>query len=346
MLYTLWSCKSTWYGMPKSSDTLGHNPSVSVPAGLPIVSMTSTSYRYQGKKMELSVTLKSLLKQTASIQEIRIYMPANEQETIDATLAARKDNGQLARLLKNRLVKIHFVEDIGPSCKFVYVVKEMFERGELERPLIIVGKLVDLPTKYCYPKFLLIDDDHDYSPSLVSTLAHAAEQPELRESSLGFRGWRVKRNLHWLVKIRKGRKHSLKAWQLASPLQVTVLSANEGYLIKSRFFGENVTVAQENLLDMETMMSTSAHLVDDIWMAGILATRRVKRFVVPLHDGTRNRDIAAKSRLLETMNAADISRAQANDETLLMFKEAWEYENLWQDVAEKWWKPFLRKNPN
>ena len=133
---------------------------------------------------------------------------------------------------------------------------------------------------------------------------------------------------------------------LEKPLQVTVLSANHGYLIKARFFGEDVATAETNILDHTTMMSTSAHLVDDIWMNGVLARRGIKRYVVPLQDGTSSHELAKfprESRLEKTLHNSAITRADANDEILLMFKKEWLREGLWYDAEDRWWKSSLKK---
>lgn len=133
-------------------------------------------------------------------------------------------------------------------------------------------------------------------------------------------------------------KHALKAWELNKPLQVSVLTANEGYLLRPRLFGRDLPSAQQNLLDIGKMMNTSAHLVDDIWIMGNLANLGIPRYVVPLQDGTSSKDIAVASRLAKTLGQAEVSRDAANDETLLMFKDAWMRENLWQDKGGFWWK--------
>lgn len=185
-----------------------------------------------------------------------------------------------------------------------------------------------------------IDDDHRYSRSLVHTLMRFAQKPQFADSAIGFRGWRVHSDLRWRVKVVKGTKHSLKAWELSKPLQVSVLSANEGYLIRPRFFGNTTVDAESTLLDLHTMMGSSAHFVDDIWMNGNLARNGVGRFVVPLKDRTRNQEIASKSRLQQTLKGAAVSRAQANDETLEMFREEWKKEGLWQDTGEPWWREY------
>jgi len=138
-------------------------------------------------------------------------------------------------------------------------------------------------------------------------------------------------------------KHALKAWELNKPLRVSVLTANEGYVVKGSLFGKDLPSAQQNLLDIGKMMNTSAHLVDDIWLMGNLANIGIKRFVVPLQDGTSSKDIAAASRLAKTLGQAEVSRETANDETLRMFEGAWKRENLWQDKGGFWWKSSMPK---
>jgi hypothetical protein len=86
-------------------------------------------------------------------------------------------------------------------------------------------------------------------------------------------------------------------------------------------------------LDTSALSTTSAHLVDDIWMAGQLATAHTQRLLVPLH-APPSVDIT-RSHTLETHMAADgVSRAEANGATLSMFGPAFAAEGIWYRFAK------------
>lgn len=210
---------------------------------------------------------------------------------------------------------------------------------------------------YPFPLSLpLTDDDHSYSPSLVASLVNWANAPELRNAAVGFRGWKVRRDLRWGVPAGEVDEYVQEGYKLALPYQESVLTANEGYLIHPRallprhgtgsaqWHTLNDTDTKAAILDTERMMATSAHLVDDIWMAGHLCMSRTPRYVVPLLPASFHRSPfsvvpggaitpsidVTKHHTLETHMTSDgKSRAQANDETLAMFSDCWKRERLW-----------------
>ena len=75
-------------------------------------------------------------------------------------------------------------------------------------------------------------------------------------------------------------------------------------------------------------MSSPAHFVDDIWMAGSLATQGVSRYVIPLPG-------APSLNVTEDMAPNGTSRQRANTKALEMFKEAFIRENLLVSISEE-----------
>ena len=135
-------------------------------------------------------------------------------------------------------------------------------------------------------------------------------------------------------------RHVQHGYRLAEAYRVGVLTANEGYLITPRMFLSRISPttpppisASAPVLDTRTLMSSPAHLVDDIWMAGSLATQGVSRYVIPL-PGPPSLDVTITHTLEGHMDSDGTSRAQANTATLRMFKEAFSRENLWYRFAK------------
>jgi hypothetical protein len=80
-------------------------------------------------------------------------------------------------------------------------------------------------------------------------------------------------------------------------------------------------------------MSSDARLVDDIWMAGSLATQDVPRYVIPL-PGPPSLDVTITHTLEGHMASSGTSREQANTRTLRMFGDAFSRENIWYRFAK------------
>jgi len=78
------------------------------------------------------------------MQEIRVYLPISEEASFTKRIAERYDGGKLAKCINDPLVKLHFVEDIGPSSKFVYVMEELLQAGDIDHPVIVVGERCQL----------------------------------------------------------------------------------------------------------------------------------------------------------------------------------------------------------
>lgn len=135
-------------------------------------------------------------------------------------------------------------------------------------------------------------------------------------------------------------RHVQHGYRLAEPYRVGVLTANEGYLITPRMFLPPISPVMPSpisalapILDTSKLLSSPAHLVDDIWMAGSLATQGVSRFVIPL-PGPPSLDVTITHTLEEHMGSDGTSRAQANTRALRMFEGAFSRENLWYRFAK------------
>lgn len=110
-----------------------------------IISLASSHRRLDD---ELPVAIRSLTRQTVVPQEIRIYMPESDRPLV-ATRYTRStlDVKPLSSWLLHPLVKILFVEDVGPATKFIPILRDLmnqYDRGDhdaLDQPIIIVGEL-------------------------------------------------------------------------------------------------------------------------------------------------------------------------------------------------------------
>jgi hypothetical protein len=102
----------------------------------PVVTLASTLARAEG--LELAITLRSLLRQSVPPTEIRLYLPSNE-ETAFARLHSCGKPGLIPYLTDPR-VRLHFVEDVGPSTKFYYTIRDLLDEGAFEQPVVVLGE--------------------------------------------------------------------------------------------------------------------------------------------------------------------------------------------------------------
>lgn len=167
-------------------------------------------------------------------------------------------------------------------------------------------------------------------------------------AAIGLRGWRVRSDLHWGVPPEEFDDHVAEGWRLAEPFRVSVLTANDGYLVRPQFFLSNENGMQEKLLeektpllDFITLNSSAARLVDDVWINGHLSKNNIPRYVVPLssHASTLsgmlvlNRAVPSidvtKAHALEgQIQRSGFSRTTANWVALNMFQDAWKQEDI------------------
>ena len=222
-----------------------------------IVSLAASADRLH---TELPVTLRSLLAQTVQPTEIRVYAPLGDRPLFEAARRARdaRGHGPLTHPLAHASVHLHFVEDAGPATKFIYVLKEFVWAAALfssssssTEPSASTSSssssssssATPPPFASAPPRALVVvcDNDHWYPPHWLATLVQASvDQPG---SSVGLRGWRVNRSLRWgVAPASELDSHVITAWTLTQPYRVSVLTANEGYLLDSAWFETEETL--------------------------------------------------------------------------------------------------------
>jgi len=150
----------------------------------------------------------------------------------------------------------------------------------------------------------------------------------------------VRPDLRWGVPLNELDHHVQHGHRLAEPYRVGVLTANEGYLVTPRMFLPPISSATSSptsalapILNTNMLMSSDARLVDDIWMAGSLATQGVFRYVIPL-PGPPSLDVTITHTLEGHMASSGTSREQANTRTLGIFRDAFSRENIWYRFAK------------
>ena len=135
--------------------------------------------------------------------------------------------------------------DWGPATKLLPML-----RAERERPETLV---------------IAVDDDNVYPREMVSTFVRWSST--LPDAALCFRGWRVPSSGRW----RDGR--AVFGTRVDTPTPMDVITGCGGILVKPRFFDAAV-------FDYDAA-PRSAFFVDDIWISGHLARRRIPRYVIP-----------------------------------------------------------------
>lgn len=102
------------------------------------------------------------------------------------------------------------------------------------------------------------------------------------------------------------------------------MTANKGYLVLPRFFNTNLTFHK---LKSGTRKGKPELLVDDIYMAGMLAEHEVPRIVLPCDEASLN--VTHVHPLESHLSADGFSRGDANKAALHQFRAAWKKEELW-----------------
>ena len=226
--------------------------------------------------------------------------------------------------LFNPLVKLHYVTDLGPGTKFLYVIKEHLEALQLQH------KREGVYDEAVARKLIVIcDDDMWYSPTLIESFIRRHRQ--FPDYAIGDRGWRIRPDLVWGVTLAELVHHVILASEIAEPYRVGIITANFAYLIQPRFFLHNHA---HNILN-DTMKPEEAYWMDDIWINGWLAVAGVQRWVIP-SDGLSfplDDDQASLIEELKKKNAKEkkkkpLSRRAQNNQVLRWFETAWE-DNLW-----------------
>lgn len=162
--------------------------------------------------------------------------------------------------------------------------------------------------------------------------------------------------------------HVAEGWRLAEPFQVGVLTANDAYLVRPKFFIDPAAQEQSQdwsqrapLLDYARLNDSAAHLVDDIWLNGHLCKNGIPRYVVPLipsssvsswssvllaNDAIPSIDVTKAHTLEGRIQREGFTRTTANWVALSLFEKAWRAEGLFyvSKAKRKSMKPEEIKN--
>ncbi|UJR37019.1 hypothetical protein I4U23_029726 [Adineta vaga] len=268
-----------------------------------IVSLTTTSTRFH---YELPYAIHSLLTQTQLPKQIRIYLSPTSfiKEQPNLTLIhlkssiQRLDSSEIVSRSFDKLVQIRLEdENYGPATKFIPIIQEFNKKSQ---PLMIC------------------DDDQYYHPYTLATLYKYSNQ--YPNSILGFRGWRVRKDLIWGV----GGKyemayHIIESSYLSEIYRVGVVTANDAYLIRPSFFDSQI------YQDFSDVPDDIRH-VDDIWLNGQASKRNISRYVIP---SCCSHITVTRTHALEEYLARNrMNRFSANNHALQWFGNSWE-QDLW-----------------
>lgn len=112
----------------------------------PIITLASSAARLRSN--ELAITLRSLLHQSLSPSEIRLYLTEEDREAFE--WHKLHESSRLARYLSDPRIKLHYVHDVGPSTKYMYAIKDLLDRDQEDQPLIVLGKLAICNLHCCH----------------------------------------------------------------------------------------------------------------------------------------------------------------------------------------------------
>jgi hypothetical protein len=229
----------------------------------------------------LGPTVRSLLKQTRPPDEIVLAIP-------EFSIREQRPYA-VPKYVSHwpRLRVLHCRRDWGPATKFIPIVREELEAGRGDTLIMVV------------------DDDRVYPRDALETYLHYNKQ--LPDAALCFRGAAMPRNLDW----RDARM--IKASELRQPQPVAVITGCGSYLIQPRFFDES--------LSDYSQAPQGAFFMDDIWISGSLASRNVKRFVVPA--SAMMRSVFRQRRTLSLHDVPE-GRQYNNNETIAFFGKTWD----------------------
>ncbi|CAF4584165.1 unnamed protein product [Rotaria sp. Silwood1] len=289
-----------------------------------IISLTSNPARFH---YELPLAIHSLLSQTKLPKQIRIYLSPTLEIVTQTNLTLthlkmylqRLDSSETVTKLFDRLVQILLeYEDYGPATKFLPIIKEFHSKSQA---------------------IMVCDDDFYYHPFTVATLYEYSEK--FPNSIIGFRGWRVRKDLTWGV----GGKyemayHIIESHYLSDVYRVGVVTANAAYLIRPLFFDVHMHLYFDQI-------PNDIRRVDDIWLNGQASKRHVARYVVP--SCCPHISVTRTHVLEEYLGKNNMSRLSANSHALQWFSGHWE-KNLWYkfngENAPKyrnWWMMIYRE---
>jgi hypothetical protein len=190
---------------------------------------------------KLGPTIRSLLKQTRSPDEIVLAIPE---------FSIRERRPYIVPKYISRLPRVRVLrcgKDWGPATKFIAAIQDELAAGR-DNTLIMV-----------------VDDDRVYPRDVLETYLHYNEQ--LPNAALCFRGAAMPSTFDW------DDAKMIYAKDLRQPRPVAVITGCGSYLVRPRFF-------DQSLWDYSKAPSV-AFYIDDIWISAWLSRRGVKRYVVP-----------------------------------------------------------------
>jgi len=229
----------------------------------------------------LKPTIQSLLEQTRQPDEIILAIPE---------FSIREQRPYVVPEYLSRLPRVRVLrcpEDWGPATKFIPVVREELSVGRRDTLIMV------------------LDDDRVYPRDALETYLHYNQQ--LPGAALCFRGAAMPRTLDWRD------AKMIKASELRQPEAVAVITGCGSYLIQPRFF-------DETLWDY-SRAPKGAFFMDDIWISGCLARRKVQRFAVP--GSAMMRSVRRQRRTLSLHDVPN-GRQHNNNETIAFFEDAWD----------------------
>jgi len=112
---------------------------------------------------------------------------------------------------------------------------------------------------------LAVDDDNVYPRTFLATFLHYAAA--LPDAALSLRGWPIPVSHRWKD------SREVKGSRIASPLRTDIITGCGGILVRPRFF-------DADFFDYEKA-PPAAFFVDDVWISGHLARRRIPKVVLP-----------------------------------------------------------------
>lgn len=284
------------------------------------ISLTTTENRFSD---EFPIAIYSLLTQSLLPRKIFVFLSKTD-ENVDVrsklkVFVKQIENSAQIENLFDEIVEIRSIdgEDLGPSSKFLPIVKE-FHQNKMKNVRIII-----------------CDDDQFYHSETVKTLDfYSRIYPS---SIVGLRGWRSLLNLDeitnfieigvFVFSVREDLRwgvgtaleyfyHVIEAHRLDDVYRVGVITANNGYLIRPEMFDFHFYEDFQNVTE-------DIRRMDDIWLSGNAAKRNVSRLVVPTC--CQHRSVTKTHELENFLTKHRMSRSGANDNALRFFKNHWEH---------------------
>ncbi|GAA5898492.1 hypothetical protein JCM6882_007796 [Rhodosporidiobolus microsporus] len=338
-------------------------PSSQPPTSLPrpVVSLTSNWRRLN---TSLPPTLWSLVRQSHLPASIRVHLPLERDED-QANLEA------LDPVFRHPLVDVRYVKDEGPATKFLPALREAFERAAdgdlaaLDEPVLV------LDDDHIYSPVLV----ETLTRAFVEKKAAVAlrgwrVREDLRWGVSGWEelqrhvveGWKIRRPYQVGV-ITANEGYILSPSMLLPPSVRASLTPSLSDRDPLHPSGSSLSSINLAALDPSSIplfsppanAPESLHLVDDILLSGSLSAASTPRWVVPLPPpNPRSLDITPPARTQQEKDGGPrsplehhllehgMSRAQANDEVLGWFGDAWAKErdeasgggegSLWYDM--------------